>query len=239
MAGYRDGSIHAFGCDDQGIKHLYELTESKASNNGCLCLTFDQRRLAAGFQNGDFILYYAQDHQDLKNGCVLLKSFDRHLSAITNVKMDDEGEYLCATSQDCSVSVLDFRPLNAWTPPRDEEESIVQESNSGEIQLAQYDARRQTYMGGPPTLTWNSLRISKETKDPMTVVHIHDLLIEKPVNKEVDRYKRAMLVSEYMSEEECRHYLDECEKLGFECCQGYNPKYRSNTRVIIEDPDLA
>lgn len=49
--------------------------------------------------------------------------------------------------------------------------------------------------------------------------------------------KVAFILYNVLTPEECQHLIDKTEKMGYRPLPGYSPSYRSNTRVIVDDPD--
>jgi hypothetical protein len=49
--------------------------------------------------------------------------------------------------------------------------------------------------------------------------------------------KVAFILYNVLTPEECQHLIDKTEKMGYRPMPGYSPSYRSNTRVIVDDPD--
>lgn len=136
-------------------------------------------------------------------------SNDSFLNAITKISLDESGQYAICASLDFTLKMFDFSLAKKW-PFNKEDESL-------------YDRDTQTYMK-PPTKSW--FDIKNELKKEITKENI---LGESG----------AFILRNVLSPEECEFYIKETEKIGYEDCHGYHPKYRSNKRIIICDENLA
>lgn len=200
----------------------------EVSRNSCTCLHFDAHRLAAGFQDGTIRVYSMSEQWEISGRTpYLVTDITPHMSAITCIAFDPDCEYLAASSKDTGVTVLNYRLLHPYMPPWSGKLSDSnEEDRTVAVKLGIYDAQRQTYKG-PPIETWRPDPPFTLDKD-IELEHILPGVLEN-----------SFLLRNCMSMAECKHYIEQCELVGFEPCLGYNPRYRSNTRVIIEDDELA
>ncbi len=51
--------------------------------------------------------------------------------------------------------------------------------------------------------------------------------------------KVGFILYNVLTPEECQHLIDKTEAMGYRPMSGYLPSYRSNTRVIVDDPDRS
>jgi len=51
--------------------------------------------------------------------------------------------------------------------------------------------------------------------------------------------KVGFILYNVLTPEECQHLIDKTEAMGYRPMSGYFPSYRSNTRVIVDDPDRS
>lgn len=87
-----------------------------------------------------------------------------------------------------------------------------------------YDVNLMGYIQ-PPLTSWKMKDIPQPTESLKKVF--------------LDEKSGSYELYNILSKEECDHYIKETEKLGYEQCYGYDPNYRSNTRVIIKDLELS
>ena len=91
-----------------------------------------------------------------------------------------------------------------------------------------YNQKSNTYTN-PPTATW-SLPVNSLPED------------YKPVTSQqiLQNYQDdILLLRNVLSPSECKHFIQETESLGYQEMPEYPSEYRSNTRVIVNDTDLA
>jgi prolyl 4-hydroxylase len=77
----------------------------------------------------------------------------------------------------------------------------------------------------PPLETWRMDNLILPENSPSVIM--------------LDSKNGSFELYDILSKEESQHIIAETEKLGFDICFGYDPSYRSNTRVIVSDPDFT
>jgi hypothetical protein len=139
----------------------------------------------------------------------VIATFDQSMGAVTDLLLTPN--YIIASSLDYTAFCVDYR---------------LKKEYPFNLEAPDYDLDSQAYLK-PPTDTWGKIE-PHERKE-----------IEKIEILKDHEVKGAFILLNLFSEVECEHYIKETESIGYEPLLGYDPKYRSNKRIIITDFGLS
>ncbi|KAL9653265.1 hypothetical protein ABK040_010972 [Willaertia magna] len=183
-------------------------------------ITLSHNRLATSSKDNTIRCYYSENNKTSMNEYKLTS--EHHYYTGTGMKMlfSNDNSYLITGCSDSAILAFKFTPYYEWNYPVEDKDDDLSMNNSI------YDSTEHAYITTPQGFSIDNIKKEENNLKPIIV---------KNILENLKGFEVSYLLYNVLSGKECKHLIVQTEKLKYEDCYGYNPNYRSNKRVIVED----